>query len=342
MAFHGPIYRCLIFSIVFIAAPFFSVPAAQAWGCKGHQTVAYIAERHMSPEAKQFVQELLKQNPIDPKYKRYCGNTATDPIVDASTLPDDTRPTLKNGAWHYIDIPLGAARGPLEPYCRAEGCITKALADQIAIAKDKNADPAKRADAVRYIIHFVGDLHQPLHAVDNNDHGGNCVPVQFFRIVPLLDTRHPEQENYEPNLHGVWDSSILERDMEIGDPYRYAADLDAKFAARVADWQKAGIQIDEWAWESHERAVKIVYGALPVTIEPEKPAEMKTCADDNDIAGRMLQKHIVLNEKYQEKAAPVVEESVAEAGVRLALILNEIAQAASGPSTAPTANNKMN
>ena len=308
------------------AASLLTAPGAFAWGCKGHQAVAYIAERHLTPEAKQYLVQLLKDNPIDPKWKRYCGNTISDPFADGATWPDDARPSLKNGAWHYIDIPLDATRGPLDSWCGADGCVTKAISDQIAILKDKNAEPAKRADAVRYIVHFIGDMHQPLHAADNDDHGGNCVPVQFFRVSPQLDNRHPEHENYEPNLHGVWDSSIVERDMEIGDPYRYASDLDVKFSAEAPNWQKAGIHIDDWAWESHTRAVQVTYGTLPVKIDAEKPVKVATCADDNDIAGRMLQKHIVLGDAYQTAAAPVVEESIAAAGVRLAMILNDAAK----------------
>ncbi len=98
-------------------AEFASAPAAQAWGCKGHQTVALIAEKHLTPEANQMVQTLLKGNPIDPALKRYCGDATRDAMADASTWPDDVRGQAKNGPWHYIDIPRGAKRGPLADYC---------------------------------------------------------------------------------------------------------------------------------------------------------------------------------------------------------------------------------
>jgi nuclease S1 len=307
-------------------------PSAKAWGCKGHQTVAYVAEKHLTPEARKFVNDLLVAHPIDLKLMRWCGNAIYDLMADASTWPDDVRsqpalaPDRNTGPWHYIDIPRQAKRGPLAPYCGDQGCVTQAITEQLAILKDKSADPAKRADAIRYIIHFVGDLHQPMHGVDNDDHGGNCVPLQYFRADPRLNKRRPELEDYSPNLHAIWDTEIVERDMEVGNPQRYADDLDAKFATEIPHWQNAGIHIDDWAWESHDLANKVAYGALPVTIAMETPMKVATCADDNDIAGRMLAKHIVVGETYQAAAAKVVEERIAQAGVRLAMILDDVAK----------------
>src|SRR5579862_4608065 len=141
--------RFLVVTIVFVLVSL-CAPAAKSWGCKGHQTVALIAEKHLSPEAKKMVDALLSGNPIDPKVKRYCGDSVRDAMADVSTWADDVRNEKKNGPWHYIDIPRGA-----------QGCVTNAIAEQAALLKDKNADAAKRADALRYIIHFVGDLHNP-------------------------------------------------------------------------------------------------------------------------------------------------------------------------------------
>jgi len=63
----------------------FAAPSAHPWGCKGHQTVALIAEKHLTTEARQLVDKLLGENPIEPKLKRACGNTTPDRMVDAST-----------------------------------------------------------------------------------------------------------------------------------------------------------------------------------------------------------------------------------------------------------------
>ncbi|HXJ12944.1 MAG TPA: S1/P1 nuclease, partial [Candidatus Limnocylindrales bacterium] len=241
-----------------VALPFAALVAVSpvlAWGCKGHQTVALIAEKHLTPEVRQILDTLLKENPIDSQLKRNCGSFSGSLLADGSTWPDDVRNTLKNGPWHYIDIPRGAPRGPLATFCGESGCVTQAIAEQLAILKNPQADPGKRAEAARYIIHFVGDLHMPLHASTNNDEGGNCVPVRFFRRNP-----HEHNHSYTPNLHYVWDTLILERDMEGADSNEYAEYLDQSFAPQAEAWMNAGVHVEEWAWESHDLADSFVYG----------------------------------------------------------------------------------
>ncbi len=299
---------------------------AHAWGCKGHQTVASIAERHLTPEARQMVQKLLGDNPVDPKLRRWCGNATTDLLVDASTWPDDVRNERKNGPWHYIDIPRGKHKGELAEYCGAEGCVTRAIEEQRAILKDKSADPMKRAEAIRYLVHFVGDMHQPLHAITNADNGGNCVPVKYFRHEPLPNLLHPEREDYSPNLHQIWDTEIVERDMEVSNPFRYADELDEKFHAESVAWEAAGIHVDNWAWESHERAETALYDAFPERISIEPDMKLKSCAENNHMGKRMFEKHLAVGEMYQSNAAKAAETGLAEAGVRLAMILNEAAK----------------
>lgn len=303
-----------------------AAPAAHAWGCKGHQAVALIAEKHLTPEAKQMVQALLSGNPIDPRVKRYCGSAVNDRMADASTWPDDVRGERKNGPWHYIDIPRGKHKGSLEEYCGAGGCITRAIEEQRAKLKDKDADAVLRTEALRYLIHFVGDLHQPLHAINNGDNGGNCVPVKYFHHGPLPNTFHPEHEDYSPNLHQIWDTEIVERDMEISNPQRYADELDEKFRAESAAWEAAGIHVESWAWESHELAETEVYEALPEKIGVEPDVKPASCADNNHVAKRMFEKHVTVGETYQTRAAKTAETGIAEAGVRLAMILNEAAK----------------
>jgi S1/P1 Nuclease len=305
------------------SAFFFSPSPANAWGCKGHETVALIAEKHLSPEAKEFVLALLKENPIDPQLKRYCGSAVNDPMGDAATWADDIRNERHNGPWHYIDIPRGTARGDgnLAPYCGKEGCVNEALAVQIAILKNKSAEPAKRAEALRYVIHFVGDLHQPLHSTTNDDEGGNCVPLKYFR-------RRPREHNhgYSPNLHSIWDSAILERDAEGADSREYAERLEEAYADSFEKWQQAGIHIDDWIWESHDYAEKNVYAPLSPKVAIEQPVPVHVCTDDNNIGARLLDEHIAVGDPYQDQAAPVAELRIAQAGIRLALILNDAAK----------------
>ena len=300
---------------------FFWPTAARAWGCKGHQTVALIAEKHLTPETRQWVEKLLNENPIDPKLNRYCGGAVRDAMADAATWADDVRGERKNGPWHYIDIPRGSKRGELEPFCGAAGCVTKAISEQLAILKDKNADAAKRADALRYVIHFVGDLHQPLHTITNADEGGNCVPLKYFRR-----NAHEHNHSFSPNLHSLWDTAIIERDSEGADPGEYADTLDALFAADIEGWQKAGVHVEDWVWEGYDFAESVVYGDLTPKIAIEPNVAVHSCSDDNNIGERLLHQHIMAGEAYQAEAAPVVERRVAQAGIRLAMILNDAAK----------------
>jgi S1/P1 Nuclease len=311
------------FLVLSALAWLFAPARAAAWGCKGHQTVALIAEKHLTPEAKQWVLELLNDNPIDPKLSRYCGGTTHDAMADSSTWADDVRPERKNGPWHYIDIPRGSPHGPLEPFCGKDGCVTRAIVEQLAILKDKNADGTTRVEALRYVIHLVGDLHQPLHTITNADEGGNCVPLKYLR-------RNPREHNhsFSPNLHAIWDTAILERDAEGADPAEYAETLEGMFAAEAEGWQKSGIHLEEWVWEGFDLAESTAYGNLTPKIAIEPNVEVHRCTDDNNIGDRLLQEKIVAGEAYQQKAAAVTERRIAQAGIRLAMLLNEAAKRA--------------
>jgi hypothetical protein len=246
-------------------------------------------------------------------------------MADASAWADDIRPEAKNGPWHYIDIPRDAKRGPLDQYCGKDGCVTQAISQQLSTLKNSAADPRLRAEALRYIIHFVGDLHMPLHATTNNDVGGNCVPVHYLRRKPRA-----HNNSYTPNLHSIWDTAIVERDMEGADPAEYADRLEEVFAADLPGWRKAGIHIDEWAWEAHTLANSVAYGKLVPKVPVETPLPVTACTDDNNIGQRMFNLHLVAAQTYQLAAASTAEKCLAQAGLRLALILNEAAASATG------------
>ncbi len=311
------IFAALLFSgVVSLPAP------AHAWGCKGHQVVALLAEMHLNPRALAMAKKILAEGPIDPSLSRYCKEGGSDPLADASTWPDDIRGIRPEASpWHYIDIPRGTKLRDVEKFCDPkEGCVTRAISDDIAVLRSADASPQKHADALRFLIHFVGDLHQPLHAVTNNDQGGNCVPVAFFDAVPQL--RNPQTESYAPNLHGVWDTNILERATTGLTVDQVASDLDQTFRRKMAGWQKGPANVDAWAWESYQLAAKNVYGKLPVRIPVEAPQPITSCADDNHVSTRMLKLNEHLVEPYQTMAVPIVRERLAQAGARLAMILN--------------------
>jgi hypothetical protein len=286
--------------------------------------VALIAERHLTPHALAMVKQILRDGPIDPSLSRYCKDGPADPIADASTWADDIRALRPETApWHYIDIPLGTSSRQIGQFCPLpESCVTQAITDQLTVLRSPGTDPQKKAEALRFLIHFVGDIHQPLHATTNNDQGGNCVPVAFFDTPPQL--RNPATESYAPNLHGVWDVNILAK-MTMGKtPEQVASDLDQSFRSRIVRWTKGSGDVNEWAWESYQLAEQKVYGKLPVRIPIESPQTVKSCADDNHVSARMLKLKERLEQPYQDVAARVVQEQIAKAGARLALVLNQL------------------
>ncbi|HXA77792.1 MAG TPA: S1/P1 nuclease [Candidatus Acidoferrales bacterium] len=312
--------RTTLMAFVVLAA----VPSAWGWGCQGHEIVALIAEAHLNPRARAIALKILADGPISPTLSRYCKEPGLDPFVDSSTWPDDIRTIRPDGSpWHFIDIPRGASESDIAKYCPpATSCITGALADQLAILRNSNSSAQTRADALRFIIHFLGDIHQPLHDITNNDRGGNCVPVAFFNRMPK--ETNPTLENYNPNLHGVWDVDILERSMNGQTPQQAADDLDHKFQAQIQNWQSQPPNFVSWAWEGHQLGERIVYGQLPVEIAIETPRPVDRCADDDHISTRMLHLNESLGPAYQDAAAPVVREQLAKAGIRLAGLLNSI------------------
>jgi len=297
---------------------------AWPWGCDGHQAVAMIAESHMTPHALQMANELLKSQPIDPALPRYCPSQGLDSMADASTWADDLRSARPEASpWHYIDIPRDAPRSALAESCPAStGCVTSAIEHQIELLRNVATDPRVRADALRFVIHFVGDLHQPLHCVSNNDLGGNCVPVDFFGNPPV--EKNLQYESYAPNLHGIWDAGIIQRIKGTATAANWAAALDRKFHSDDAGWEQKGIAVDDWAWEGHELADSVVYAKLPVAIPVEEPAVVKGCSDDDHVSTRMLNLHEQVAQPYLDAVAPTVERQIAKAGVRLAMILDSV------------------
>jgi len=313
-------FGCPLLVTIFLLVP----SSAWAWGCQGHQLVALIAEKHLTPHARSMAEQILRDGPIDPNLKRFCKDAPADALADASTWADDFRTAHpETGPWHFVDIPRGPSKYDIAKVCAEQkGCITQAIRDQLAVLQSPAATSQEKGDALRYVIHFVGDLHQPLHATTDNDMGGNCVPLTFVGDAPQL--RNPDTEAYAPNLHGVWDFGILERMTEGQTMLQAAEELDQSFAPQASQWLRSRPQIEQWARESHHLADTAVYGELPMPVPLEAPQPVKTCADDNHVAARRLKLNEQLGAPYQAAAAAVVRQQIAKAGVRLASLLNQL------------------
>jgi hypothetical protein len=295
--------------------------SAFGWGCEGHQMVALIARAHLTPAVSAAVDELLRQSPIDPALNRFCQDRPADLMADSATWADDTKNQEKTSVWHYIDIPLTAISvTSVDPWCppigpsvegkNRPGCVTDAIEFELGILRDKSRPVAERATALRYIIHFVGDIHQPLHDEDNNDSGGNCTAMQFY------------SEDRPANLHAIWDYKLIQHQLALDKLTQpaYADALNSRFSAKYPAVAKAKADNPvAWAWEAHALAVSTAYGALQPGIPVETPDPKAVCATERD---KVQALHIAIGDDYFAKTMPVIDEQLATAGFRLAALLN--------------------
>jgi hypothetical protein len=149
--------RCIFVTMGYLAVILAVPQGAFAWGHEGHQIIAMVAEHYMRPETAARMRELL----------------APESPEEASAWADEYRHDQREtGPWHYIDIPLADSRIDLARECRNGDCVTARTEQFLAVLEDPNADKDAKAQALRFVIHFVGDLHQPLHGEDNSDKGG--------------------------------------------------------------------------------------------------------------------------------------------------------------------------
>ena len=119
----------------------------------------------------------------------------------------------ETGPWHFVDIPLADSKIDMARECPNGDCIIAKTEHLLAVLRDPNVDKDAKGQALRFVIHFLGDMHEPLHDEDNGDEGGNRRDVIF--------DGHPD------NLHWVWDTGLLQHINR--NPAALAAELDSQF-----------------------------------------------------------------------------------------------------------------
>jgi S1/P1 Nuclease len=299
---------------------------ADAWGCDGHRAVVFIAERLLSSTQLAAVRSTLTAAPIDPALRRFCDPVPDDPIADSATWADDYRDTdATTAGWHFIDVPRGVTLtlANARTYCPDGNCATDAITAQFRVLTTAS-DPVAKGNALRFLLHLIGDLHQPLHATSNGDRGGNCVPVTYYDRVPQPNANG----DFSPNLHSVWDTSTIRTLMTargIGDARALANDIVAQRPLPEAVAARAPVRtvVTGWAKESHALAERIVYPrlAVPLPLEPASAARLASCADNHHIANRMLAKHEVIDARYEQASTRAIIDQLRLAGIRLAALL---------------------
>ena len=248
-----------------------SLPAF-GWGGEGHSLIARIAWAQLTPAVQARVSEILGP-----------GVTMQSIASWADNIRNQRRDT---GPWHYIDIPIDKPHLDMARDCPKGECVIAKIEEFEKILKDPATPPVQRKEALMFVVHFVGDMHQPLHCADNKDGGGNTVRVTFGGR-PM-------------NLHSLWDGGLLGK-MPKEDELFAAWSVDAK--KHYKSWSKG--TVEDWAEQSHKVAQKVSYGLLP-----KEPAGTPEPID----AG------------YEKKSDVAIRLQIEKGGDRLARVLNDTLQ----------------
>jgi nuclease S1 len=306
----------------------FGCGEAAAWGCEGHRAVVYIAERLLPPSTVAAARAVLTASPADPALRRFCDPVPDDRLVDDALWADDYRAVDGSTfGWHFINVPRQVALTTSNEhiYCSGGNCVVDAIAAQYR-ALTTTVDATTKANALRYLLHLVGDVHQPLHATTNGDRGGNCVALTYYDRPPQESQTTPN--DFSPNLHGVWDTSTIRTLMTargLADARALAGYVASQHALPATVGGRAATKdvATGWARGSHEAGRTVTYPRLPVQIalEPASALTLSSCADNHDIVHRMLAKHIVIDGAYQQASIRVIVDQLRLAGIRLAATL---------------------
>jgi len=269
-----------------------AAPPTRAWGPQGHRTVGAIADRLLTPAARTAVAQLLAAD-LD-RFGRPSGRTTLESV---SVWADEIRGTPQDEPrWHYDDMPV-CGNAPRQDYCPGGQCNSAQLERMSRVLADRGADARARDEALKWIVHLVGDLHQPLHAADNGDAGGNRVQV----VLEGVHTRGRE------NLHRAWDGELSRLALGTRGRQRPPADIErlAREARALAATAGQGTPLS-WASESNHLARSVAYHYPGFA------------------CGRVPERIVVLDGSYQREAESVIRERLLLAGARLAALLNEV------------------
>lgn len=303
---YKPIQKCKVQRFVaLLCVTSISPLSLFGWSAEAHRAIAMIAMKRMQGS-------------------RTIGNIAAIlgnlTLADISTCPDEVRdleefgeklsapcaaifpaPPKGTAAWHFIDIPIKGPTftpGPADVAAACKGaCVVSQIENYLRILSHWDAGDTgdkKIADqqALSYVVHFIGDIHQPLHTAERNgDRGGNGVKVKFFDAGNLT-------------LHGIWDNQIVARIDKTPE------DLETDLRSDITTANSEPIlTVEGWAIQSYILARDVAYKGIPVpnAANPTAPP-------------------VSLGQAYQDLAAPVVRLQIARAGVRLASHLQSVLQ----------------
>ncbi len=277
----------LILLVALLWAALLTMPAF-AWGAYGHRTVAAIAMANVRPVTAARIRRLMQAAPELETAK--C--KLRDGIIGAASWPDclygDKANWGSTFTWHYVNVPVcGAFDIPAN--CPDGICVVTEIERNRRILADRNQSAKARLQALIFVVHLVGDVHQPLHVGENGDQGGNKIKAQYG-IVPGR------------NLHSIWDTANAERAISSASPglvRRYSPAERARLGGGTPEsWAR-----ESWAL-SKDWVYPTAFGKLP--------------CDGKEQAA------IVWNEAAIEASVPIIDQRIEQAGLRLARMLDGV------------------
>ncbi|MGO4560089.1 S1/P1 nuclease [Mesorhizobium sp. 2RAF21] len=255
-----------------------ATPIAYAWGTSGHSIVAEIAQHRLNEAATVGVASIL--------------GAGTSLASIGSWADDERARDRKTTRWHFVEIPSAATAYDATRDCISDptlgDCIIAAIDRELALVSCATAPTEQRQRALKFLVHLIGDLHQPLHAI-KDERGGNGIDV-------TITTQEGVNGDlpFNTNLHSAWDATLIDKTawswgsyverLETG--WLRTADVAAISAGTTADW----------ANESHRIAVKLI-ASVP--------------------------SNIVLDDAYRNENLPLIDQQLGTAGLRLAELLNK-------------------
>ncbi|MBP6442377.1 MAG: S1/P1 nuclease [Gemmatimonadales bacterium] len=245
--------RCLLAVVLLLGA----ASSARAdhddlfWGQLGHRIIARVAAARLTPAARLAVRDLIP------------GET----LASVASWADSIRPSRpETGPWHYVNIPIWDSIYRPKTVCPDGTCVIAMLEKEIAILRDRTKPRSERAEALKWVVHLMGDMHQPLHVGDRGDRGGNDVKLTWAGKAWTL--------------HSLWDTGLL---VATGVPEeRFVVEIGRTLDQRGDLATLTRGSIVDWAMESHDVARDVAYPFLPTSldVDPSYLAKVRVILED--------------------------------------------------------------
>ncbi len=262
-----------------------SANSVLAWGGTAHRIICEIAFKELNSQARAEVKRLIR---LDPVFFTFSGSCI---------WPDHPR---KRSREHFVNLPRSATQLENDSCPLVDKCVVMAIEVDLQIVADAGATDASKLDALKFLGHWVGDIHQPLHVSFRDDRGGNSIKVSG----PC-----------SRNLHAVWDGCIIET--KLGTDIRNIA-TDLREAVTPADrvqWNSTGPKT--WANESFRITISKATGYCV-----KKDDACWYATDNNKLDRNEEKRMLVVDDAYIERQLPTIKERLTQAGIRLGHLLN--------------------